>query len=118
MNRETQIELVKKLDASLIDVLVSKGADYATGDVLSNFKRISAAAEALDLDVHTSWGYSLFMVLLKIDRINNLLSSFKKPNNESIEDSVGDALNYLKLSYLCIVEDKKETEELKQKEIV
>lgn len=101
MTKEEEIKLIKELDDNLIKVLESKGHDYATEDVLSNFKRISEAAKALDINVQTPLGYALFMVLLKIDRINNLTSSGKTPNNEGIDDSFGDGINYFKLGY-CI----------------
>lgn len=115
MNRETQIELVKKLDASLIDVLISKGRDYGTEDVLSNFKRLAAAAKALNINVQTPGGYARFMVIMKIDRLNNLLTSGKEPNNESIADSYVDAGNYLKLDYCLYEEGKMKIEEEENK---
>lgn len=104
MTQEKQLELIGKLDENLISVLKNKGKDYASEDVLSNFKRLSTAAKALNLDVHSPEGYALYMVLMKIDRINNLLTSGKTPSNESIEDSFGDGINYLKLAYLCYKE--------------
>lgn len=106
MTRERELELVQNLDKSLIDVLVSKSKDYATADVLSNFKRLSAAVDALNITLDTPWGYALFMTLMKIDRINNLLSSYRTPSNESVEDSFGDGINYLKLCYCCYMEAK------------
>lgn len=106
MTQERQLELIEAMDESLITILKSKGKDYASEDVLSNFKRLSGAAKALGIDVHTPEGYALYMVLMKIDRINNLLTSGKTPNNESVEDSFGDGVNYLKLAYLCYKEDK------------
>jgi hypothetical protein len=56
------------------------------------------------LDTKTPEGYALFMVLLKLDRIANLLSSGKTALNESIEDSFLDLVNYAKLAYCCVVE--------------
>lgn len=101
MTREKQLELVGELTKKLTDIMVSKGEDYATEDVLSNFKRMSAAAAALNLDVRTPYGYALFLSLLKIDRINNLLINSKTPNNEGIDDSFFDGINYEILAYLC-----------------
>ncbi len=105
MTGEKQLELISKLDGDLVAILKSKGADYATEDVLSNFKRLSAAAKALNISIHTPEGYALYMVLMKIDRINNLLTSGKTPSNESVEDSFGDGINYFKLAYLCYKEN-------------
>lgn len=104
MTREKQLQLIKELDDSLINVLISKGSDYATEDVLSNFKRLGAAAKALNIDVQSAHGYALFMVLMKLDRINNLVSSGKTPSNESVADSFGDLINYAKLDYCIITE--------------
>src|ERR1035437_3430437 len=101
MTKAKQLELINNLDKSLIEILISKGEDYASDDVLSNFKRLSAASSALSLNTQTAVGYALFMVLMKIDRISNLLNSAKIPNNEGIEDSFADGINYMKLAYLC-----------------
>jgi hypothetical protein len=102
MNKKEQIELIKELDEKLIEILESKGEDYASSqDRLGNFKRLSLAARTLGVNVTTPHGYAMFMVLLKIDRINNLLNSDKTPNNESVDDSFSDGINYFKLSYCC-----------------
>lgn len=102
MNREQQIETIKELDRKLLDILESKGEDYAsTDDRLGNFKRLSRAAKLLGINVNTPYGYAMFMVLLKMDRINNLLNTGKTPNNEGIEDSFHDGISYFKLSYCC-----------------
>jgi hypothetical protein len=105
MNREKQMSIIDGMDNRLKEVIVSKSGDYATEDVLSNFKRLSTAASGLGINVNTPTGYALFMVLMKIDRINNLVSSRKLPSNESVEDSFGDGINYLKLAYCCYLEE-------------
>jgi len=46
------------------------------------------------------------MVLLKIARISNLINNNKWPNNESIDDSFLDGINYMKLAY-CNYKDRK-----------
>ena len=106
MIKEQQIKLIKELDNKALSILESKGNDYANDDVLSNFKRLSSVVKALNLSLNTPVGYSLFMVLLKIDRINNLVSSGKTPSNESVEDSYQDGINYFKLSYLNYIESQ------------
>ena len=106
MNKEKQIELISKLDKENLDILHSKGADYATVDVLSNFKRVSDIVKSMNLSIDTPVGYALFMTLMKIDRINNLLSDGRTPNNESVEDSFKDGINYFKLAYLNYIENK------------
>lgn len=104
MTKSNQIEELGKLYQKQMDILTSKGADYATDDVLSNFKRISSAAKAINLDITSPHGYALFMVLMKIDRINNLTTSGKEPKNESVEDSFIDGINYFQLALLCYKE--------------
>lgn len=107
MDRETQINIYREIDQSLIKISSSKSHDYATEDVLSNFKSVSGAARELKLDVTNPTNYALFMVLLKIARLTNLLNGNKKPNNESIEDSFLDAINYLKLAYCTYLDENK-----------
>ena len=99
MNRETYDKLVGDLFNRATTLSKSKSKDYATEDVLSNFKRISGAVKALSLDLTTPTGYALFMVILKIDRITNLIKHGGTPQNEPIDDSFMDALNYLLLAY-------------------
>ena len=89
---------------TLSGILLKKGNDYATEDALSNFKRLSSAANILGIDVKTPIGYSLFMVLMKLDRINNLLTSGKTPKNESVADSFNDLLGYGFLSKCIYME--------------
>lgn len=102
MKREEQLGLIDNMDKKMRNILISKSNDYATEDILSNFKRVSGAAKALNINVQTPHGYALFMSLMKLDRINNLLTSGKTPNNESIDDSFEDDINYLKLAYCCL----------------
>ncbi len=108
MTIDKQMELISGMDKKLMDVMISKGKDYGTVDTLSNFKRVSAAAKALGIDSTTPTGYALYMVLLKLDRINNLITGEKVPNNEGIEDSFGDGINYMKLAYCLYTEESGE----------
>ena len=107
MTPERQLEIYKEMDAKVIETTISKAHDYASADVLSNFKNVSGAAKNLGIDITNPTGYSLFMVVLKIARLTNLLNAEKKPNNESIEDSFLDGINYFKLSYLNHLESIK-----------
>ena len=105
MNKEKQLEIISKLDINLIKLLESKGNDYATNDVLSNFKQVSSAAKALDINITDPTNYALFMVVLKIARITNLINNNKTPSNEAVEDSFADGINYFKLA-LCNYKEK------------
>lgn len=108
MNKEREIELIKEIDDKLLTIIKNKGNDYATEDVLSNFKRLSKASKELNINTQTNVGFALFMTLMKIDRVSNLLNSEKTPANESVNDSFEDGINYLKLAYLCHIENKNE----------
>jgi len=101
MTTETEIELIKKLDAKTLDIMQSKGADYANTDVLSNFKEVSTVVKTLNIDTGTPEGYAMLMIILKLSRINNLKKDNKDPTNESLLDSYEDMINYAKLAYLC-----------------
>ena len=99
MNKEQQINLIQDLDSKLIQVLRSKGEDYAGEDILSNFKQVSEAAKVLNINIGDPTNYALFMCILKIARLTNLINSNKVPNNESIDDSFVDLIGYSKLAY-------------------
>lgn len=105
MQAKERLDLFREQQSKKEAILLSKGSDYATEDVLSNFKRISQLAEILKIDTTKPEGYSLFMVLMKLDRICNLLSSNKTPSNESVEDSFNDLDNYSFLTQ-CILKEK------------
>ena len=106
MEKSKQIELYQEIDEKILKVASSKAHDYATEDVLNNFKTVSAAAKELGLNVTDPTNYALFMVLLKIARLSNLINTNKWPNNESIDDSFLDGINYFKLAY-CNYKDRK-----------
>ncbi len=108
MRKEIQLEIYKELDSRVMQAANSKGHDYASQDVLSNFKSVSRAAKELGLNVTDPTNYALFMVLLKIARLSNLLNTGKKPNNETIDDSFLDGINYMKLAYCNYLERVKE----------
>ena len=88
-----------------------KRHDYATSeDVLANFKRLGVAVK--DLKLHLLWekkpalAYALFMVVMKLDRMNNLFNQNKTPTNEAVQDSWDDAKNYLDLAEAIYLEDR------------
>lgn len=106
MNSETQAKIYEDMHNKIMQITKSKAHDYASMDVLSNFKSVSNAAKELGIDVNTPTGYALFMVVLKLARLGNLISAGKTPNNESIDDSFLDGINYFKLAYCCYKEEK------------
>ena len=106
MTKQQQLEQVQQLDSDLLNILKSKGSDYANVDVLSNFKIVSEIVKLAKINAELPEGYAMLMVILKIVRIWNLKESGKTPENESLLDSYKDLINYCKLSYLCEIENK------------
>lgn len=87
----------------------SKGHDYATDDILSNFKRMSIITDRWNIDITRPEGVALFYALLKIDRLCNLIFTNKTPMNESLQDTIDDLKNYIDLMEECILEDLDES---------
>jgi hypothetical protein len=107
MTSQEQIELLERLDAKTLDIIKLKANDYASEDVLSNFKIVSNVTKMIGVDVSKPEGYATLMVILKFVRIWNLKKEGKDIMNESLLDSYEDAINYLKLAYCCEVENNK-----------
>ena len=98
-------DLFKDLEKTLS----AKKADYATEDVLSNFKIVSKLAKVFQIEVNTPIGYACFMVLMKFHRICNLLFiNRSEPKNESVYDSFKDMIGY---AILALALHKEEVEE-------
>lgn len=104
MTPQEQLELIEKLDNKTLSIIKSKSNDYASEDVLSNFKIVSSVIKTIGIDPTTPEGYATLMVILKFVRIWNLKKEGKNIQNEPLLDSYEDAINYLKLAYCCEVE--------------
>jgi hypothetical protein len=102
------LQLAERWHQDLIDTLTRKAHDYATDDdVLSNFKRISKICDLMCIDARTKEGYAILMVILKIDRLCNLL--FRRDGtaeNEPVDDSFRDAAGYLVLARSIVNESE------------
>lgn len=105
MTSQEQLNLLEKLDSKTLDILKLKANDYASEDVLSNFKIVSSVIKTIGIDPTVPEGYATLMVILKFVRIWNLKTEGKDIKNESLLDSYEDAINYLKLAYCCEVEN-------------
>lgn len=98
MNSKDFDNLVKEVDADRLQLLLGKSQDYATDDVLSNFKRMNKLANTLDIDPRRSpLDCAMFLLVLKVDRWNNLKNK-ESIVNESIRDTVCDLHNYVDLA--------------------
>lgn len=100
------LELVKKSFNTRAELFEKKTHDYATEDCLSNFKRMSQLCSLLRVNVGTSEGVALFYILIKLDRLCNLLQKGVGPKNESLDDTINDLQNYLDLLRGLLEEDK------------
>lgn len=110
MKTKTYEEMLIESLRRRLELMRKKRADYADEeDVLANFKRLGATVKTLQ--IHKLWetrpalAYALFMVVMKIDRMVNLLRQGKAPSNESVQDSWDDAKNYLDLAEALHVEE-------------
>ena len=86
----------------------AKSNDYADDDEhLKNFKDCHAVLKTLDIDPRRGSAHvALVYIILKIQRLSNLLRKGVGPTNEAIVDTILDARLYLALLHGCL-EDKK-----------
>ena len=107
MQFDAFIQQVDGMHGDLVDTLTSKAHDYASnGDVLKNFRTIGSLIRILGINANTDIGYAFIMLLVKIQRLCNLIFSGITPRNESIDDSFRDLLGYTMLIYAIYTEDK------------
>ncbi len=107
MKQEEQLKFIEEINSKGIELLKSKGYDYASdGDVLKNFKQMNSLIKLLEVDMGKVEGIHMFYVLLKIQRLCNLLFSGKVAKNESIQDTLIDLRNYTDLLNCTLQENK------------
>ncbi len=105
MNTEKYLELVNKVEQDRFALMGGKRQDYATEDVLSNFKRMSEVCRLLDIDPRRSPADNArYLMMLKVDRWCNLARKGTPPVNESVRDTIHDLHNYIDLAYACEVD--------------
>lgn len=83
-----------------------KTQDYADEeDVLRNFKLRHQLLSLLDIRPHErAEDVYLADILLKLQRLCNLLHSRRRPANESVQDTLVDMINYINLLRTALVE--------------
>ena len=86
MNKQEQLQFARDKFNDILDLLESKGDDYANEDRLSNFKE-----SACLLNI-TAFKVCLNQIAIKISRIVNLID--REARNESLEDSLKDLITY------------------------
>lgn len=98
MKEEEYLEILENSIKRRREIHSKKTKDYATKDVLSNFKRVAKLMEILEIDTTVPHGVACMYILLKMDRFCNLVFRQKvEPKNESVEDTIDDWKNYLDL---------------------
>lgn len=97
MNATRRSEKLEELYQQMASVLNSKGGDYANVDVLSNFKLAGNICQI------TPAQQCLSLIATKVARLGVLLNG-REPNNEAVDDSVIDLINYGFL-LSCLLED-------------
>jgi hypothetical protein len=99
MRSQTFNKFLSEKLSDIEETLGKKGHDYATEDMLSNFKRLSKLSKILGINTTTPLGYALFMVLMKLDRICNIFYRKRSCKNESLSDSFRDLIGYALLAW-------------------
>jgi hypothetical protein len=97
MKKQEQLAAFDELTNKAFKIMISKGADYANEDALSNFKN---AASIVGISPEQQ---CLSLIAVKVARLGNLFKGVE-PNNESIQDSIIDLYNYTALLYMIETE--------------
>lgn len=107
MKQDEQLNLINEINQRGIELLKSKGHDYAGEDILKNFKQMHNVMKIMEVDTSKIEGIHIFYILLKVQRLCNLLFSNKQAKNESIADTLIDLRNYTDLLQCTIYEQDK-----------
>jgi hypothetical protein len=85
---------------------MSKRQDYTTNSKVDNHENFKRSAEIASWFKHDKDKSYAILIGTKLARLGALLSSGAEPNNESIEDSFVDLINYCSLWLERISEEK------------
>jgi hypothetical protein len=72
MNQQTYEDFIQGCYDKRVILCLKKGHDYATDDILNNFKRVAKLCSILHIDVTCPEGVAMFFIVHKLDRENNL----------------------------------------------
>jgi len=98
MTRDQQIEFLERTHKEAIALLKRKGSDYSSEDnVLKNFDQMYEMMKILEVDTSKKESVYIFYILIKLQRLCNLIFNSKTPANESLMDTLQDFENYIKL---------------------
>lgn len=90
---------IEQIFKKCLDLTMRKRQDYTTNpefDAHENFKRSAEIASWFNKDIDKPY---VVLIGTKLARLGSLLSSDRKPSNETIEDSFEDLINYCALWY-------------------
>ena len=105
MKRAKLILQANGLHLERMRLMLSKGKDYADEDALSNFKRMNKLCAILGINpAQSTTDCALFLVILKLDRWQNLRRKGEVPQNESVRDTLIDLHNFLDLAFACEID--------------
>lgn len=107
MNQQHQLKFIQEINDKGIELLKSKGHDYAGDDILKNFKQMHSLLKILEINTSKIEGIHMFYIVLKIQRLCNLFFSNKEAKNESVADTLIDLRNYVDLLN-CTLKEKSE----------
>jgi F0F1-type ATP synthase beta subunit len=112
MKEEEYKQIVENSWKRRREIHEKKTHDYATEDVLSNFKRVAEIIRILGVDPTTPHGMACVYIILKMDRFCNLVfrKSGELPKNEAVGDTIDDWKNYLDLLEANWLEYRKKQE--------
>ena len=107
MDLKKALEIEREDFGERMEIRIKKGRDYATDDVLSNFKRMAKLMEILSVDITKPTGTALYNIVHKIDRLCNILNRKNgEVKNESIKDTILDMQNYIDLLKEILIEQE------------
>ena len=88
---------VEKIYERALKVTMSKRQDYTTNSQADNHENFKRAAEVISWFNKDRDKAYVNHIATKLARLSALLSDYRKPKNESIEDSFIDLINYCAL---------------------
>ena len=86
MTKQEQLQFARDKFKDILELLESKGDDYANEDRLSNFKESACLLNT------TAFKVCLNQIAIKISRIVNIIE--REARNESLEDLINDLFTY------------------------
>lgn len=107
MNSKDYFALMDETNIARKNLSQGKTHDYATDDVLSNFKRMNKMCQILNIDPRRSPGDNArYLALLKLDRWCNLANKKDVPQCEKLNDTKLDLHNYIDLGFACEIDEQ------------